>query len=376
MEPGTDAPQQLPGRMTTQDVRTALLHLTELAAAYEGRGMGGPVREGDRPEVMEHLGWTVQGEESFDGDLKCLEEVVHKLLRHRGKQREQQRNALLQGLSLIFWAVYRAHQAEDRTALNLQERVQAIAQAFRVAVTDGDLDELVMSQEEIRDNRGASESAIIGLNKVVKLSLGRIGLFKGAANPLNAARRCFGRFVPRNVRARFAEEIHEDAGRVTKDVVCSFADLKEFDERTGLVQDRRVEGLFAEVFGDWELLLEVVDPGRKEKLLAILDGERTALMADVMDAIESDRIGVLDGNLPELVRRAARDYLARGAADPADMEDIVRSRGELERAVSDHVRTSVLAGLRAEMVKDLGALDTSPPCLRPLVDSVNDDAER
>jgi hypothetical protein len=245
--------------VTVEEVRTAVLHFIELAAAFEGRGLDTNLSGGPFSEVLESLGWDAHTQpESFAEDRRCLAAVVHALLHHRRQQRIRQRNGLLEGLVFSLSEIYRSYNDDtDTRAPDLKESVRNAFDTVGITVNDSELDQLILERVEsdeegaedgrawsIRGLGGPVEAAKTVIGRLVRLSAGTIAGAQRTPHPLNMARRPFGRWVPRQARVAFAAWIHDVAFQSTNSGRVTLTDLGTFEEeRVGALWDRILEGV-------------------------------------------------------------------------------------------------------------------------------------
>jgi hypothetical protein len=204
--------------LKVEEVRSAVLVLTELAAAFEGRGREIALRKGEKTDVLEHGGWEpVQEDEVFDEDERCLAAAVEGILGYQRKKRIRQRNAVLEGLVAALSEMYRAYSAnQDIDALTLETKIKELCDAVGIRVSDDDLvliaperggldDDIDGDADSIHALEGPVETAKTVISRLTGLSLGTIADVRRFPHPLASARRPFGRLVARQERQAYAK---------------------------------------------------------------------------------------------------------------------------------------------------------------------------
>lgn len=153
---------------SVDDVRLALAHFFELAAAYEGVGVDAV--GGDRK-----------------ADAETLAAVTQALLKHRAKQRAQQRDVAQASALRLLTEAYRA--AKQQSQHDLQAQIIKTFDDFGLAVTDDELDKLVIFYEQ--DNESTKTAAISRSNGFTKTGDSADAYeitIKGEGGPADAAK--------------------------------------------------------------------------------------------------------------------------------------------------------------------------------------------
>lgn len=166
---------------TVEEVRLALSHFIELAAAFEGRGvalMGGP----------------------RDADLNTLTDVTRALLGPRAVQRRSQAD-LVHGLAVnVLAEAYRG--AQNGTQLDLQTRLVEEFGQLGIDLSDADLDQLVVLWAA--DKNEARLAAIARSNPTTTRAASDSGpeevTIKGSGGPVEAAKKTLGSVLDRGTR--------------------------------------------------------------------------------------------------------------------------------------------------------------------------------
>jgi hypothetical protein len=166
---------------TVEEVRLALSHFVELAAAFEGRGValaGGP----------------------RDADINTLTDVTRALLRHRAVQRRSQAD-LVHGLAVnVLAEAYRG--AQNGTQLDLQTRMVEEFGQLGIELSDADLDQLVVLWAVDKDE--ARLAAIARSNPTTTRAASDSGpeevTIKGSGGPVEAAKKTLGSVLDRGTR--------------------------------------------------------------------------------------------------------------------------------------------------------------------------------
>lgn len=167
--PKTPQPEELPSPpLDPTMVRTALLHLAQLAAAYDGRGI-------ELPEDQE-------SEKLQLHDLRVLEDVTHQLLRHRESQLRKQRQGYYHGLVALLTDDFRVAVKAKASA---REGMRESLGTFGIRPTEGELSKL---EEDLKrtisgavDNGGSARGEARnvtdhgGAREAVKAGLERSG---------------------------------------------------------------------------------------------------------------------------------------------------------------------------------------------------------
>jgi hypothetical protein len=258
MSEGADATKPDPGGSTAETVRTALLHLAELAAAYETRGI------------------DVADPDNSDDDTATLTRVTALLLKHREHQRRRQRNAILGMLLRAVGEEYRTVAAnEELTAFDVGEKLRATLRLFGVEPTEDELNELVIPRDRttgvdpneldeitIKESGGPAEAAKQALARTTGLSMGTLSEAKRYQGSPN--RTAFGRWITPIARDAYLRDVIDGEKTSANESTASVATTSSADEASG----RRLDALFERVSRD----LFTTDTG----LLALLTGAPTS----------------------------------------------------------------------------------------------------
>ncbi len=166
---------------TVEEVRLALSHFVELAAAFEGRGVA--LARGPR-----------------DADLNTLTDVTRALLGHRAVQRRSQAD-LVHGLAVnVLAEAYRGTQ--NGTQLDLQTRLVEEFRQLGIELSDADLDQLVVLWAVDKDE--ARLAAIARSNPTTTRAASDSGpeevTIKGSGGPVEAAKKTLGSVLNRGTR--------------------------------------------------------------------------------------------------------------------------------------------------------------------------------
>ncbi len=371
--------------LLVEEVRLAVLHLVELAAAFEGRGL-------QLDEAVEAL----------DDDVRVLREVTDALLRHRREQCVRRRDAWLPPLSRGLEEAYRAFRRDDsRTAFELQEVILRGLEAVGITPSETELDVLVMERDlETADNMedGTEQSISIGtvggpaaaakeaLSETAGRSSRSIGylrqppsswlpsLRKSAA--MLPVRIAFHRWVPRRARAAYVIALHEEVLQHAREQRVRLGDLVKED---GGAVDLAVEGVVRAI----ATRLSSVRPLAQE-----VDEAASALQRTILDVIGPVRAltRVMDAGatVPELQKNIAsihavvsksvlnetRTWGDGGVQDATAallqtvFEDEDDSTPELtrraEEALADAIRSQVQREARERFDAVFGELDEVP----------------
>jgi hypothetical protein len=234
--------------LTPEAVRTAALHLLELAAAFEGRGM-------------------IVGNAGAD-DQAALAEAVRALLGHRAGQRRRQRDGTLASLVRAISEDYRHFlRNENESALWLQERVTELSRQLGFQLNDGDLDALVVersSDDELAITGGINQGPVVTAEKALAKAVNRsertIAKARSAAQGLHPSvlfvRHAFGRWVPLEIVHAYTRELLESqrSARAT-----GLSGLGELQEESGVPLDRAVERAMRLMFTTKDALREALE---------------------------------------------------------------------------------------------------------------------
>jgi PAS domain-containing protein len=365
--------------LSIEDVRTAVLHLVELAAAYEGRGV-----EVDEPPGIDA------------DDTKTLREVVSALKAHRAAQRLRQRNAALRLLSDILGDAYRNFAGNGQlTAGDLQDWVGGILRLLGVTPTDAELDDLVIDRElrpetytprkpvpkktaqgdgdrnpalrqlehpgggradvTIRTAGGPVEAAKHTLSRAVGRSLGTIADARRSKQH-SLARHAFNRYVPRGMRAAYVRELHEALPSRAANESARLADLGDVGEPVGLVLDLVVESGARLVMGSDDLL---------PLLVPTLEDKADAIATDFIEGLRAGGTEFLDALTQPLpggdgLIFVDEDVRSTGQALLKACRDSPHGVGEEEAALKMAIRSSMRRRLREGLGPILGDLDVLP----------------
>ena len=179
-------------------VKTALLHLTELAAAAEGNGV----------ELPGQL-------DTSDEDQKVLDKVTGILLKHRERQRQRQRDAICD--SLVDWLA-KLYTSFGRTsdAPAFRTAVHEMFQLAPVRPTDDELKQLMLPLDggsdadgnalSIKGLGGPVDAAKSAVGKTVGRGSSTLATVRAKGGRLAAARLAFGRWVPPGAAETYLRE--------------------------------------------------------------------------------------------------------------------------------------------------------------------------
>lgn len=144
--------------LTTEDIRAAVLHLLQLAAAFEGT----PVEVED------------------DDAEATLVKVVHELAAHRGAYLEIVAQRLAVELAAPLADLYRKFQADhEATAFDLTDQVKQLFEAHGIGLTERGLDVLIVDRQDIKEKLGPVQCAAETL--ATALGIGSRSIFKRKA---------------------------------------------------------------------------------------------------------------------------------------------------------------------------------------------------
>jgi hypothetical protein len=235
---GTVADPKAAATPTIDEIRTAALHLLELAAAYEGRGV--VVAEG--------------GSE----DPGTLAKAVGVLLTHRAEQRRRQRDAVVASLTTAVSEDYRNFgDDESKPALWLWERALGLCNELGLKATDSELGALVIdrkSDDRIRPllkdkgTPGPVVTAEATLAEAIGLSERTVATARANSRRRDTstlvARHAFGRWVPKEtLEAYCCEVVASPQGEAP-----SLSDLATMNESHGRHLDLAIERLLRSTF--------------------------------------------------------------------------------------------------------------------------------
>lgn len=350
--------------LTRESVRTAVLHLIELAAAYEGRGTDLEPVPGKDDDVFRHFGREPSPQPAaHDDDTACLEVVVRELLRHRQHQRLLQRNAIVDRLVVELASMFRAFKNDELTHAQIDERMQLISAGLCLEV-GAHFDYLTPEKSEITEVGGPVEAAKEAIRGMVNLGKTRISEIRKDPPLLDDACRPFGRWVTRRQRLAYVQDVHADVLRQTENVLLSFPQLGALDEDevAGLVQDRRVEGRFRDAFEQPQLLSALLGNERWQRLL---DAIETRVRTNITEVLEGGAPAMAIIDLPESIQERLGTYIAAREAHGEESIAAEIADRALEEAIPGAVGGSVLDALRRLLPEECGELDT-PPVPSPL----------
>ncbi|MBK8994602.1 MAG: hypothetical protein IPM35_02475 [Myxococcales bacterium] len=334
-------------RPTVEEVRTAVVHLVELAAAFEGRGAS----LSDKPDdvqLYEHFGWEPPVDsERFDDDERCIADVVRMLTQHREKQRLRQRNAILERLLYLLDQLYTAFRDEAVPAHERRRRLDLTCLQFWISP---DAESLMPREQDLGAPMTAAKNV---LEATIGLSESTFAKIRSEPQPLDDARRPFGRWVPRHERADYVAQLHQELAATTEREPVPLWALKELDEPLGLLQDRRVEAFIGEVGSDLTQLDNLLPAQRREALRGMVATEQQAVLAELKAAITSGDLS----SLPEYLRQSALEYrpLCR-----TDSEAARAARAALDRALERASWERASTQFRELVLGATGPLDATP----------------
>jgi hypothetical protein len=363
------------GVPSVADVRTALLHLAELAAGFEGRGVTVTGANDARDRVR---------------DAATLTKVTALLLKHRSRQRDRQRNAVYGFLMRVLGAKYRdVRDADDRAPLDIQDRIVEAFAPFGFELSDSDLDELVILPEvalesrrtaakgrsngaaitpiaereldelTIKDCFGPSEAAKATLARVLDRGLGTLGTAKREAEWLPLARVAFGHWVGSGALHEYLDERSRPTSNSAKPFAGSMSSLHDVSEAAGQILDPAVERMTRELFTTTGgLLMLVTEPPGSERVRKWQDDfyARCSLRNALVWVLIGDELALAQRRiagvpqLGQLVLDAARALIA--ALTAGDEPTIEHAARALRLAVF----AEVLESDRARLTEHLASL--------------------
>jgi hypothetical protein len=199
------------------DVRAALLHIAEVAAAFEGRGL------------------DVRARRSTDSDVALLAGVTLLAQKHLAEQRRSQRNALLKMIMGEAAAKMAGYRKERLESYALEQGMRASLRALGFSPTQAELETLVPDDADLDPNnrdpesvkalRGPSEAAKHGLARAVGLSTGTIAEAKRRDD--RVLRSSFGRVVSPMSRRDYLIELSNLADEPEPVALAALADMNE-----------------------------------------------------------------------------------------------------------------------------------------------------
>jgi hypothetical protein len=348
------------------DVRTAVLHLVELAAAFEGRGFPLAHVPGKNANVYRAAGFDINGPaETFDADLACLMDVVHRLLRHRADQRRLQRNGIIEAAAHHFADLYRQFKESAEPDISKLETMLAEASArLGIELTEDDYVALAPDEDDIRAAGGPADAAREALHAAVGLSPRMLSEIKREPRPFDVFRRAFGRAVLRPERAAYAEELHDELLGSTSGARIHWADLKTNGEPAGRVLDRRIEALVPELLRS--ALWPAVLADRGATLDQLCSDERESIAAAFARAVNVNESGVVSlhaglvARLPERLRQLADRRLRIDAPDALEVWQADVDRAIAEEAIAT-VQERLVRGVAEALERLLDPDPDEPP---------------
>lgn len=226
-----------------QDVRTAVLHLVELAAAYESRGI-----EVALPHAANDADRRAFAKVEAD-DRRTLEKVVELLLKHLKRSRLEQRNAIIGAQIHALSEVYR--DGTNLSAADLQKNIIDLLGLWKIEPTDEQLDELVKLRDgetgSIKELGGPIDAAKNALAKSVGLSEGTVASVRRRTPFMPLPRIAFGHWVMISKRNAYMGEHCEFDRNASMQHAGSLLSLREIDVTTGVVLDSTIERLTREL---------------------------------------------------------------------------------------------------------------------------------
>ncbi len=214
------------------DVKTALLHLTELAAAAEGNGMA-------LPDQLD----------TSDEDQKVLDKVTGILLKHRERQRQRQRDAICD--SLVDWlAKLYTSFGQTGDAPAYRSAVREMFQLAPVRPTEDELKQLILPLDggsdadgnalSIKGLGGPVDAAKSAVGKTVGRGSSTLATVRAKGFSLAAARLAFGRWVPPGAaETYFRKACRVQAAALTRAEPPTLGELKFPSEAVGQHIDAR-----------------------------------------------------------------------------------------------------------------------------------------
>ena len=358
---------------SVSDVRLALAHFAELCAAFEGHGLGFDYGSATEPALRHfHCEHLAGKDDDIARDRKVFTDVVTKLLRHRELQRQDQRRLVLVHLSDALatrYAEWRDHSDLDRDWL--LKRVEAVFGHADLHASHGDIEECTPNtRKELSAGGGPVEFAKSVLPDVISnTSCSGIGKFRSARDPLNAARRSFGRWVPIGILGRYLATAIPQILRNQVDgaqaTVPTLDDIARWHETTALRVDRRLEGILRAAATDWGTFVGIHPQDVQQQIDVEVEQRRLKLRIIANHAIDKAPV---DGSwlrrLPARLLAPAREA-ATSMGRSTEMEDAASAA--LESAILEEARADVLAQYGPQLLAMIGEnpRDNRPPAGNP-----------
>jgi hypothetical protein len=346
-----------------EDVRAALVHFAELAAAYEGRGFD--MLSHSAAETEHALdSWKTLTHWDAAEDKKALQEATECLLKHLGKQRHMQRSGILERMLAMLSDAYREYKVTlDRPLL--RDRVRAIGGSLCFGLKDTQLDQLSSPDSESL-RRGPVEAAKEALSQQALMTERTLATYKADAHALHGIRLMFGRFVSMAVAERYAAEVHRSHATAPTPQVSTFSYVRLCDEPANTearVFDHLTEWRFGVLLSSWNTFrANLPDPFGQLHDRCIHDATecRLASLGAEIDSRDISRLGA------GRVRASAVAYIqaldARATREQLDF---------LADAIESEVREDFRADFLRGSVETIGPLSSPPawwlePCTEPI----------
>ncbi|MCC6898747.1 MAG: hypothetical protein IT377_07215 [Polyangiaceae bacterium] len=280
--------------LTREDIRAALLHLAELAVAFEGGGIEvvAPDTALDLPAVDEEA-------------MGCLRELVAQLTKHRERQLERQRQRVAVALHDGLEAVY--EQLKGSPEMEIDEALAALISKQGFHPFQADINDLVPDQEELKGGPA------MGAAKVLSQFVGRewrsLFNYRKQRASLELCRTAWRRWVPPRLAQAYVTDALRAAIAARDDAPDPpLSDVKDLSPQFLAMLDRRTEAKFRDHL---RAMFEMV-------LLGDLEGLRSRA-PELVETV--------------LAQRAEALSLAREHYDG----DEERAHADYRRAVSEHV---------------------------------------
>ncbi len=333
--------------LRTEDVRLAVLHFVELAAAAEERGF-----------VMGET-WS-----TGDEDVRVLSDVVARLLKHRSGQRERQRNAICDLLLDDLAGLYRAVDGTDGNSCPSREDIAEVVRRVPVRATEDEIDKLVIKRNADADAdertitalRGPVEAAKEAVASLVGRSSRTLSTWRSRGLRV-AARHAFDRWVAPAVAVKYVGDVHRWYEQALADSErCSLKRLNDPDAEAGHNFDA------AALREAWQLQeLVAAHPDQWDRSFPVVEQVRHVIAERVAGEVPHLRESAMC--LAETPERA-EDRLEGSALGPRVRSAVLRvveSAGEgrlpddADQILADGVRADALESFREQLTGLFGA---------------------
>jgi hypothetical protein len=336
-----------------EDVRAALVHFTELAAAFEGRGYDLSFST-DEADLVLGDQWKTTMHWDPQEDEKALREVTNCLLAHLRKQRLVQRSGLFERLLAMLSDAYREHKAGTLDARHLFERVRHSCTSICLDLPDEQL-ELLASPTPEALRMGPVEAAKEAIAKLGVIGTRTLGSYRAQSDPFRTVRSAFGRFISMAHTAAYSAEVHRFRLAATPCPIETWDFLNldnETDERDARVLDDLAEWTATLVFSSWEMFRSLLPEPLGDTIDLRLQEKVDRAVADVLAAIDRRDIACLAAGP---VWASAMVYVRA--------LDAGATRDQLE-VLADAIKNSIREDLQSEILQrsaeSIGPL-SSPP---------------